>query len=672
MNKDREMNRGDFLKASGATFLVTASLASCDLLSTEPEGKDDRGGSGPSGTGRKSKEAPQLAEMVKQGELPPVEKRLPKNPLMLEPIERMGSYGGQWDSNFSGGLGTFIRDFGYEYLVRWKRDVEAFAPDEVIPNVAESFEASDDGTEYTFHLREGMRWSDGEPFTADDIMFWYEDVFKNESLRSFRSEWLAGDNPVVVEKTDDYTVVFKFEKPNGMFLQNMASAHNGMPMVNRPRHYLKQFLKKYNPDVEQQAKEADFDSWAAMFAAKTEYWGNKDLPTLHAWVTTTPVGESTQRVIAERNPYYWKTDSEGSQLPYLDRLVYNQVTDPETLTLKMLNGEIDMSGGYSLDLQDKPVFARSRERGNYHFYETATTYMNNMMLALNLTHKNKAMREIFQNKDFRIGLSHAINRQEIIDVVHVEQGEPWQGAPRPESPFYSEEMAKQYTEHSVEKANQYLDRVLPEKNGDGMRLGPDNKPLFFQVEVSAEQTEWIDQLQLIRGYWRAVGIDMRPKVEDSDLLYTRKEANQHDAVVHSGDGGLDVLLEPRWYFPFSGESNFAIPWANWYNAGGLQGQVDRDEVEGFIMEPSAAAKQQMQLYDQLRAAPDPQQQTELMSQILEIAREQFWAMGILLTAPGYGTVKNDFHNVPDPMTSSWFWPSPGPSDPCQYWEEQQA
>ncbi|MDQ3397529.1 MAG: ABC transporter substrate-binding protein, partial [Deinococcota bacterium] len=320
------------------------------------------------------------------------------------------------------------------------------------------------------------------------------------------------------------------------------------------------------------------------------------------------------------------------------------------------SGEIDFIGRRSAD---KPVFIDNQDRGNYRLYDSISTSMNSVVLALNLTHPDPLKREVFNNKDFRAGLSHAIDRQEIIDLVFVAQGEPWQTSPPRESPFYNERLAKQYTEYDVELANEHLDRVLPERDAQGFRLGPDGQRFSFQFEAPSRVQDWVDTLELVSGYWREVGIDMQVRSMADALLGERKGSNLHDAVVWGGDGGLDALLEPRWYFPVGGESNFAIPWARWYSG-----------AEGPREEPSAPAKQQMELYRQVQATADPEAQRELFGQILEIAADEFWVMGITLPTPGYGIVKNDFRNVPNTIISSWLYPTPGPTNPFQYFKEQ--
>ena len=670
MSKRNLLTRREFLRLSGGAAAVSL-LAACAGATPAPTAPEEAPTPTPAEVAppevevtTKYKEAPQLAELVKQGKLPPVDERLPENPMVIEPVDRIGQYGGTWRTALRGGADNawLVRTLDYEHLVRWDPEWT-----KVIPNIAESFEANEDATEFTFRLRKGLKWSDGEPFTADDIMFWYEDVFSNEELTPVKSSWLvSGGEPAVVEKVDDYTVKFKFTTPNGLFLQRLATP-SGSQITRFPRHYLEQFHIKYNPDnIDQLIEEAGASDWVNLFQLKgygvpgTPYdarWQNKELPSLNGWILTTAYGEGT-RVVAERNPYYWKVDPEGQQLPYLDRIVYEVGEDVEVLVLKALNGEIDMQDRHIAKPANKAVFVDNMEKGGYGFFETIPSSMNSLIIALNLTHKDPVMREIFQNKHFRIGLSMAINRQEIIDLVYVGAGEPFQAGPRPESPFYNERLAKQFTEYDVEQANKHLDLAgYTERDEEGFRLGPDGKRISFAVEVAAVQTDRIDAMELIRGYWKEVGVDIQVKTEDRSILYTRKAANEHDAVVWGGDGGLDVILEPRWYFPYSGESNYAILWQYWYN------KDPRGE------EPPEAPKKQMALYDQLKATGDPDKQAELMREILEIAADHVELIGISLPPKGYGIVKNNFHNVPKVMPGAWLYPNPAPTNPCQYFKD---
>lgn len=606
-------------------------------------------------------EAPQLAQRVETGELPPVEERLPANPMVVPVVERIGDYGGTWRTALLGGedFPWLGRTIGYENLVRLNPEWT-----EIIPNIAESYEINEDATEYTFRLREGTRWSDGHPFTADDIMFWYEDVIMNPEISPVGPPgWLrAGGEPVVVEKVDDYSVIFRFLEPNAFFLQNLAAGHGGSPIAN-PRHYLQQFHRNYNPDgIDALVQEAGFSNWNELFVNRANLWYNPELPRLHAWVTTNAYGDGS-RLVAERNPYYFKVDSEGNQLPYLDSVIYELLADSEVLLFRVLSGEIDLLSRHITTTTNRPVLFDNMERGNYRLFEVIPSANNTMGLALNLTHRDPIKREIFSNKDFRIGLSHAIDRQEIIDLVYIGQGEPYQSAPRPEAPFYNEQLAKQYTEYDVDLANEYLDRSgYSQRDAQGFRLGPDGNRISFVVELH-DVRDWADSLELIQTHWQEVGIDMHVRVIDRSLVQTRMQANEHDAIAWFGRPGLmDAILQFRWEFPSHWESAYAVPWANWYTGD-----------EGPREEPPPVTRQQMEIYDQITRTVDEAEQIRLAEEIIEIAAEQFYVMGISLPAPGYGIVKNNFRNVPESMfnTGNAYF-DPGPTNPEQYFIESSA
>lgn len=340
----------------------------------------------------------------------------------------------------------------------------------------------------------------------------------------------------------------------------------------------------------------------------------------------------------------------------MDRVVFDVVSDPEVILLKTVNGEYDMQFQYGTKPKNKPVFARNRSRGHYGFVEMTNTSMNDMVIALNLTHKDEVIREIFGQKQLRTGLSRAINRDKIIDSVYQRQGDPYQSAPRPESDYYDEELARQYTDYNPGAASKDLDAVLPEKDADGWRLRPDGKRLSVAVEVVSDRPWWVDSLELIKGFWKAVGVEMTVKAEDRSLWAERSAANDHDALVWTGDAGLrDGLLYPAWYFPYNSGSRYAVPWAEWYESGGETGQ-----------RPPSAPLRQMRLYDEFRRTIDADKRKQLFTEILAIAKEQFYTIGTVLPGKKYGIVKNDLDNVPDSFYYGWVYHFCGPTRCEQY------
>jgi peptide/nickel transport system substrate-binding protein len=608
-------------------------------------------------------EAPTLAELVTSGELPPIEERLPAEPLVVEPIEQVGVYGGTLRSGLLGGgnnTDMLDRFIGYDNLLRWAPEW-----DEVVPNVASGYEVNADSSAYTFTLRPGMKWSDGEPFTADDIVFYVNDVLMHPVIGTNPT------NPVTAEKVDDHTVTLSFERPDGLFAQNLCT-FSGMAWTSHPMHYLSEFHEDYNTtNLDELIAENDADDWAYLFGLKggtlpgTPYnalWQNAELPRLHAWSIVTPYGEGT-RVVFERNPYYWKVDPEGQQLPYIDQVSFEVMEDEEVFLLKTTAGEIDMTQRFIATVRNKPVLAESRESGGYNFFDAIPSIMNTNVYQLNLSHKNEMMRAIFNTKDFRIGLSHAINRQEIIDTVYVSQGEPWQAGPLKESVYYNETLAKQYTEYDVDLANEHLDRALPEKDGEGWRLRPDGERLTFVMEVASggEFPEMVDAANLVVNHWREVGVDVVLRPVERSLRDERVSANDHDASVWPGGSGLqDALLNPYLYMPFA-YSFWSRAWYYWWR------QPTGAPAEPI--EPPEPVKQQFALYDQISETADPEEQTRLMKEILAISQEEFFVIGIGTPAVVYGIRKNNLRNVPDSMPEATVYPTPGPTNPFQYFFE---
>ncbi|MET9020820.1 ABC transporter substrate-binding protein [Actinopolymorpha sp. NPDC004070] len=646
-------SRRDLLTWGGGA-LATASLSGCSFLSTDPSDKKAAAG-GAAQEAKKGKEAPMLAQLVKDGKLPKVEQRLPKTPLVVQPTEKVGIYGGTFRAVLVNAADTswLGRTMGYEALMRFDPTGR-----KVIPNIAVSVTPNAAGDEYTIKLREGMKWSDGKPFTADDLEFGFNDWLLNSELSPVVPDWISSaGKPAKLTKVDDVTVKVTFPQPNGLFLSKLA--YN---TFFAPKHYLQQFHKKYNPDAQKLAKQQKMTAWTDLYGAKNDHWGNPELPTLCAWVTKNPLGTGS-RVTFERNPYYFKTDPDGSQLPYLDRANFDVTSDVQVILLKASAGELDMTTRHINTLPNKPVLARGREKGQYHFITLENTVMNDIVISLNLNHKDPVLRKIFQDKNFRVGLSHAMNRPEMIQSVFQRQGVPWQAAPDERSEFYDEEFAKQFTEYDVAKANSYLDKAgLTKKDPAGFRLRPDGKRLSFQVEVASPSLtpSWVDGTQLVVQYWQKVGVDAKMKNEDRTLFYERKDptANEHDAGVWMGDGGLLIeKLEPRWYFPFSSESIYAELWQQWFNTYGKEGE-----------EPPPETRRQMELYRKLIDTIDQQEQKALYKQILQIAKEQFYCIGCVRIPNSYGIVKNNFHNVPAKMPEASIMATPALSNPEQWYK----
>lgn len=600
-------------------------------------------------------EAPMLTEMVDAGNLPAVEDRLPENPMMITPTE-LGQYGGTWRSALkgTGDNGWIRRSLGYEPLVRYDFDWA-----NIVPNIAESFEVNDDATVFTFKLRAGHKWSDGKPFTAHDVVFAAETV-RNPDYTGNRLNFL-GD--IKVTAADDQTVVFTAPEPNGLLLENLASV-NGPQLMRFQKEFCSQFHPDFNANAEADAKAAGAAGWGEHMRNNCglDRNFNVDRPSLWAWVMTTPYDGINTQVNWVRNAYYFKVDNEKNQLPYLDNLSMSQVEETEAIVLKGISGEIDFTNRHIDGVANKPVFFDNQEKGEYSLYETIPADMNTALFQLNLTTTDPVYNELFNTKDFRVALSHAIDREEIIDVVYAGQGEPYQAAPRPTSPFFNETLAKQYTEYDPDTAEALLDGMgLTERDGNGIRLDKNGDPITIRIDATSDLGAFIDIAELVKAHWEDVGIALDLRLAERSFVYENFQTNNHLAHIWKGDGGLgDAIVDPRYYMPFNAESGFAVPWAAAYYA------PNTDIAE----EPPADVKRQQDLYRELLVTAAPEEKDRLFREILDIAAEQFYVIGISLPPNSFGIATNVMRNIPVEQPMAWVYPNPGPMETSTLWKAQ--
>ena len=600
-------------------------------------------------------QAPMLDSQVESGALPPVEERLPDNPYVETMIDGIGQYGGTLRTTIlaNGDHYNLTRTVANELLVRWDPTWS-----ELVPSIAEAVEVSDDATTYTFTLRDGMRWSDGAPFTVDDIMFWYEDVFMNAALTPSRNPvFVSGGEPVVVTRIDDRTVEFKFSQPYGLFLQQLAYGQGHLPIIY-PKHYLSQFHEDYNADGLPALIEDDptVGDWVALFNSKVSltfqppFWLNTELPTLNPWVLTEPYADS-DRVAVSRNPYYWKVDPEGNQLPYVDGITWAKIDDPELMALRTTAGDFDFVFRHINNATYRSVLFDGQETGDYRFVDVKDLPANDAVIMLNLNVEDPVKREIFQNRDFRVALSHAMNRQEIIDLVYVGQGEPAQVAVHPGHELHLPHQASQYTEFDPDLANQMLDEILPEKDADGFRLDPNGERFTINFMVSdVFGLSYPDVMQLVQQYAADVGIDIQIRTTDRARLNTMWYANEQEAYIWNCVGGLsEAYTDVRCYMPYQkADIFFAMKWSEWY--------ADHSVGE----EPPAEVQAMMAAYDDVTRAATPEERTAEMREFLELSAAYFPHIGLVRPAPKYMMVSNDLRNVVDgiPITGNLWHPAP--------------
>ncbi|MDP2698860.1 ABC transporter substrate-binding protein [Thalassospira sp.] len=603
-------------------------------------------------------ESPALARQVENGTLPPAAERLPRTPMILTPVEKLGTYGGTWHmaQRADRDHALLIRTIGYEPLLRWTPQWT-----DTMPNVAMSYQTNEDATEFTFRLRPGMRWSDGMPFGADDIVFWYEDILKNPDLSPVVPDWLTtGDNLVEIDKIDDQTVRFRFSDPYGLFPMILARPE-GVEPVSYPAHFLKKLLPEYNPNADEDSRELGFANWQERFVAvfgqpgnidHPTRWQNPAVPTLNAWQLTGVYGKDDP-LIATRNPYYWKIDPAGRQLPYIDQVSFKLVPDrAEAVRIAITNG-VNMQDRHVSDFADE-ILSRNPGLSSFTLIESD---MNKLTLSLNLNHQNPELRTLFGDKDFRIALSHAIDRNAIIDRF-IPGALPHQAAPRPESPLYHTILARQYLAYDPGLAMDALARAgLTDKDSAGFYVDAQGRRISFHIDTVGSSR--YDMLAVVVDYWRDIGLDVTARDLSRDGFYQLREKNAHDATAWGGDGGLDGMLIPINYLPVSVDSWFAPGWAKWY--------LSPESLDAII--PPAQVQEQLALYDRLKRTANSTEQNELMRAILDISVDQFYVMGIALPPNRKGIVARNFRNVPKVIPAAWSFVTPAPTNPSQYYLE---
>ena len=595
-------------------------------------------------------EAPELAEKVAAGELPPVAERVSEDPEVLD-SGLPGTYGGSLRFGIAGTSddGTVNQMVGSYGLVRWSMNLA-----EVVPNVASSFEISEDAREFTFRLRKGAKWSDGKPFTTEDVAFNVEDVMLNADLGELSTRFQSGGKPLQLEVIDDVTFKITFENPNGDFMGNLAR-EEGQALVLHQKDYCSQFLPKYNSDLDALVTRESATDWQTLFNRKCGNnddglrWGNTERPTLDPWVVTSPYEGGATNVVFERNPYFWQVDAQGNQLPYLDKLEGRIFQDPEAMVLAAIAGQFDFQFRHIDSPGNRPVLAENRENGDYQLYEVIAAGGNYSWIQPNLNHKDPVVNELLNQKDFRVALSLGIDRGEVIDTALLGVGTPWQTGPFESSPLYHERVSTQYLDYDPDQANALLDGLgLTERDANGIRLMADGRPARFLVDIRSSFAYIIDIMSVVDGQWNDIGIDIDLNVLDTSLHRLRAQTAEHDFTTDSGNATWMPGQLPSALLPIDSSSRHAPLWTQWYESGGTEG-----------VEPPQHVKDRYAIWEQISATADPDDRKRLYHALADIAADQFEAFGITKNASTYGVVKNGLVNVPPGMASTSQFPSPG-------------
>jgi peptide/nickel transport system substrate-binding protein len=623
--------------------------------------------SGPAATAKadsKYKEAPILAELVKAGKLPSVDERLPENPMVVDVVDSIGQYGGTWRRGFLG-----PSDYnGYVRIVDDALVVFSADGTKVEPKYAESLTPSADFTTWTVKLRKGAKWSDGTPFTTDDIMFWYNDILLNKDITPSIPAWMknADGSTAKVVKVDDYSVQWVYQTATTTFPFELANKDNGdrnYP-VFLPSKYMKQFHATYadKAELDKMVADAKFKTWVELIASKKNAAENPERPGMAAWIPTTRVSDPV--LVLKRNPYYIGVDKEGNQLPYIDQVDMTFFADAQALNLAAIAGQFDQQER-QINLTNYPVFKENEAKGLYKVIVWPGYGGADGDVSFNQTYtKDADLGKLMQTKDFRIAMSYAIDRTKIQETAYLGLGEPRQPVPAPSSPYYpGDKWAKMYTEYKPDEANKLLDSIgLTKKNADGIRLYPNStKPVQIEISVAPVFGPYPDVAQLIAADWKAVGIDAIVQVRERSLHFQLRGSNDLQTEIWNQDTtGVPFTgapkLDPRTALT-SGLTIWPL-YQKWYSTNGKEG-----------LEPSDIAKQIVELETKAKSA-NPEEQAKIGQDLFKLWAENVFEIGTIGLTPldqGVVIVSNKMHNVPAWLAKDWPLRTPGNAKPEQWW-----
>lgn len=577
-------------------------------------------------------------------DLPPVEERLPEDPLVLVPYEEIGVYGGTMNgvSTAPESATSDILSWRHVSLVRIADDLQT-----VLPNVAVSWEINDDHTEYVFNLRKGIKWSDGEPFTADDMMFWYEDIKMNQELNP--------DNPpsYVMEKIDDYTVKYTFPEPNYAFLISQGTNAYAQPW--QPKHFLSQFHIDYNENANDLATDEGYDDWTGLFRSYYHDWKDTyhrlGVPTIESHVL---IEETTEHRRFEANPYYWKVDPTGQQLPYVDYHYERFIADSEVTNLAIINGEVDLKG-QAMELTSYPLLKENEASGNYTVQLPPAGLGKSMVYWPNVNHQDPVKAELFSNPTFVQALSLAFNRDEMNELIYLGLGQPIAGLPADPAtvPFVTEEQATHMTAYDPDQANALLDELGMEPGADGFRTAPDGSDFMIYLEY-CQQAGPVLMQELVKGYWEDVGIRVELKEVSSEVYRSRITSNDFDVSNWHNDGTAFPSIinnTDHFYPPFSGGSfGMPGPWQPWFDTNGEEGE----EPPAHVVEQYEKAQRFLTL------EPGSDEWMALGNEMVATYLENMWSIGTVGYVPSPVVVHNRLGNTPEWTVILWdyYWQYP--------------
>ncbi len=589
----------------------------------------------------KYKESPMLAERVAAGELPPVDERVPEEPMVIEPYESIGQFGG---TLAIGGVEQNIYAYEMNHVMGWA-NWQRISKDtgHAEPNVLKGYEMSPDFTQLTCMMRKGLRWSDGEPCTTADIQFWYEDILLNEEITPVPGQWFrVGGTMMTLDVVDDYTYKLTFAQPNPSFvLVNMAHCYGFWDdQTFVPAHYLKQFHIKYNDKANDLAKEAGFDFWYQLLGRENSRAQSVNRPRLNAYM---PVRDTPSVGFMERNPFFWAVDTEGNQLPYIDKVTSDKAADISILDAKVVGGQYDFAA-HQMNIMNYATYNEAAQAANARMVLWQSGKGSEVVYNVNCNWPDQEWGTVFQDDRFRQAMSLAINRADINNVIYFGNASETQMTVIPVSRHYKPEYAQAYAQLDLDEANRLLDEMGLEWNaGHSHRTWPTSKKdIIIGWDLVETETPKGPITELVTEYLKDVGVEIQWKSITRTLLTQKMAANEEPMSTWHGDETADTLFlrRPKFFVPLDGdESAWAPLWGRWYNTGGEQGE-----------EPPQVIKDLYNWMDEYNLTD----KLEPAANVLSSQAEHVWTIGTVGNAPHPLWCRNTLKNVSE-TGGFWTW-----------------
>ncbi len=585
-----------------------------------------------------------LSAKVASGDLPPVAERIPDQPLVVDLIAKGRQHGVQ-----GGTLRTMVsrsKDIRQMVVLGYSRLMIYDDSYSLTPDILAGIDVEEDRI-FTLRLRPGHRWSDGHPFTSADFRYWWIDVANDPDLSpSGPPQFMRVDGLLpTVTYPDALTVVYEWTQPNPYFLPLLAQARP--PFIFRPRHYLEQFHKTYADRDELIKKVLDkrVRSWNSLHNKLDNMYkfNNPDLPTLQPWMAS---GESSKnRQVFVRNPYYHRVDTNGTQLPYIDK-VEMSIVGGGLIAAKSNAGEADLQAR-GLDFNDVSILKKGEiDGGNYRVLLWSNGSASQMAVYPNLNFADPVWRAVLRDVRFRRALSMGIDRRMINRALYFGLGVEGGMSCLSASPLYSEKNQQAWSQFDIDHANRLLDEMgLVERQGDGVRLLPDGRPMRLVIETAGERQEVENALQITADTWRDLGIEMIMRPLDRDILRMHVNSGVSMASVWFGwDNGIPTADTSPEYLAPTQQEFFAWPmWGQHYQTGGKAGEApDLEE-----------ARELLRYAEHWVEAETEDERTQIWRRMLDIHADQVYGIGIVAETPQPIVVSNRLRNVPEEALWAW-------------------